>query len=178
MTWIEQHPKLCFLIGVASAALVAFSVGRFTAPLKVETKTVDRVVYQDRVVEKLVEVKGETKTETKIVYRDRVITKDGTITEHEIEKTSDRDAEKDVVTDAKHEEVASASEHITEKTVTLRPNWRVGVLVGASIQKPFVPIAGPLVIGAEVDYRIAGGLSAGVWLNTSGAAGLGLNLEF
>ena len=52
------------------------------------------------------------------------------------------------------------------------------MLVGASLREPLVPIAGPLVLGASVERRIVGGLSAGAWLNTVGAAGASVSLEF
>ena len=65
-----------------------------------------------------------------------------------------------------------------EKIVTLQPRWRVGVLAGASWNPPLLPIAGPLVLGLEADVRIYGGLSAGLWANTGGAAGVAVALEF
>jgi hypothetical protein len=54
----------------------------------------------------------------------------------------------------------------------------VTLQVGASLPKPWLQLYGPLVIGAEVDYRLVGGLSVGVWINTFGAAGAALKLEF
>ncbi len=161
--------------GVVVLALAgAFSAGRFSAPLQVETRDVEKVVFKDRIVEKVVEVKA--KTETKIVYRDRVIKPDGTVTEHEVEKTATK--EDTTKTDDKTATHDGSSEHSTEKIVTLRPSWRVGLLAGASLRDPLLPIAGPLVLGLQVDYRIVGGLSAGIWINTFGAAGLGLSMEF
>lgn len=164
---------------VVLVALVgAFSAGRFSAPLRVETREVEKVVFKDRIVEKVVTVEVKGKTETKVVYRDRVITKDGTITEHEVEKT----ATKEDTTRTGNSDTTTthdgSSEHLSEKVVTLRPNWRVGALVGASIRDPLLPIAGPLVIGLEIDYRIVGGLSVGIWANTFGAAGVALAFEF
>lgn len=156
----------------------AFSVGRFTAPVVTETRDVEHVVYKDRVVEKVVTVQAAAKVITRVVYRDKVTTPDGTVTEHEHETTGEHE---NTDTTTKTDTVADhASETVTEhtKTVTLRPKWRVSLLAGASLKDPLLPIAGPLVLGAEVDYRIAGGLSAGLWLNTVGAAGLSLAWEF
>ena len=167
---LEGH-DLTIAAGLALAAVaVAFVVGRVTAP--VETRDVERVVFRDRVVEKVVE--KAARVETRIVYRDRVITRDGTVTEHEVERTAEAEgATRDTST------VATSTGTAERSTVTLvRPSWRVGVLAGASVREPLLPIAGPLVLGVEVDYRIAGGLSAGVWANTSGAAGAALALEF
>lgn len=159
------------VVGCVLLALVgAFSAGRFSAPLKVEEKLIHdkgETIY----------VKGETvyvKAEAKIVWRDRVILKDGTVTEHEIEKTDTKE-------DAKISTSASATltDHVeTVKTVTLRPNWRVSALVGASWRAPLLPIAGPLVLGVAAEYRIVGGLSAGLWVNTGGVAGVSVSFEF
>jgi hypothetical protein len=163
---------------VLLALAAAFVGGRFSAPLQVKTIDTVRVEYRDRVVETVKTVEVMAKAETKIVYRDRVITKDGTITEHETERTATReDSVKNDQTE-KTEEHAGVTERTVEKTVTLRPSWRVGLQVGASLRAPFVPIAGPLVLGLQVDYRLVGGLTAGLWLNTYGAAGVGVSFEF
>lgn len=161
---------------IAALALLAaaFSAGRFTAPLKVETKEVEKVVYQDRIIEKVVTVKA--KAETKVVYRDRVITKDGTVTEHEVEHTATKEDTKE-----KTETVATRdakTETVKESKSTLRPDWRVSAQVGASLNAPLVPIAGPLVVGVQVERRIIGGVSLGIWGNTYGAAGASASLEF
>ncbi len=176
-----MSPAVRWLVGclvVLGLLVGAFSAGRFSAPLKVETRDVERVVYKDKIVEKLVTVEVKGKTETKIVYRDRVITKDGTVTEREVEKTI---AKEDTKTTNDGERVATREGETVvtrEKTTTLQPDWRVGLLLGASINKPFVPIYGPVVLGLQVERRILGGLSLGVWVNTVGAAGSVVSLEF
>ena len=175
---MSTRAKVFAVLGVLLLVAGAFSVGRFSAPLQVETKEIEKVVYKDRVqvVEKIVEVKG--KTETKIVYRDRVITKDGTVTEREVEKTATKEDTTKRSDGERWETHEGSGTRETVSTVTLRPNWRVGLLAGASLREPFVQLAGPLVLGASVEYRIVGGLSAGLWINTVGAAGLSLSLEF
>lgn len=168
-------------IGVLVGALAlagAFSAGRFSAPLQVETKTI--TVKGETIHEKgeTIYIHDQAKIETRVVYRDRVITKDGTITEHEVERAEAK-TESKVSAASNTERTATLTESKTEqKTVTLRPSWRVVALVGAQWPKPLLPIAGPLVLGLEVDYRIAGGLSAGLWANTGGAAGLAISFEF
>lgn len=112
------------------------------------------------------------KTETKIVYRDRVVTPDGTVKERSVEKTASRE---DLERDSK---VSAESFRSSSSVTTARPDWRVGVLAGASLQAPAVPLAGPLVLGVQLERRITGGLSAGAWANTSGAAGAIVSLEF
>lgn len=177
------------LIAVAAVLLAlvgAFSAGRFSAPLKTETRDVERVVFKDKVVEveKVVTVREAARVETKIVWRDRVILKDGTVTEHEVEKTADAETSKVSVVDNTERTATLSGERVTEHTttVTLRPSWRVALLAGASLHGALLPIAstGPvsLVLGVEVDYRIVGGLSVGLWVNTVGAAGLALSFEF
>jgi hypothetical protein len=163
---------------VLLALVAAFVGGRFSAPLQVQTIDTVRVEFRDRVVETIKTVEVKAKAETKIVWRDRVIAKDGTVTEHETEKTASREDSVRNDAEKKTEDRAGVTEHTVEKTVTLRPSWRVGLQVGASLRAPFVPIAGPLVLGVSVDYRVVGGLTAGLWLNTFGAAGLGVAFEF
>lgn len=165
-------------IAVLLVTVGAFSAGRFTAPLQVQTRDVEHVVYRDRVVERTVTVAAEAKTEQRVVYVDRVITKEGEIREHVVERTATKDDTVTQVDAAKVEvrEVEKVVEHTT--TVTLRPDWRVAVLAGASLKPPALPLAGPLVLGVEADRRIVGGLSAGLWVSTSGAAGAAVSFEF
>ncbi len=162
--------------GVCLALLVgAFSAGRFSAPLKVETRDVERVVFKDRVVEKVVTV--EAKAKTRIVYRERETKPDGTVTEREHERT---DTKTDTTkTDDKDRVVEGKTDHERVTVTTLRPSWRVGVLVGASFQQPLLPISGPLVLGASAEYRLVGGLWVGLWtLPQFGAVGAGVSFEF
>lgn len=167
------------IAAVAVLALVgAFVGGRFSAPLKVETREIGHVIYKDRVVEvvKTVEVKG--KTETKIVYREIVRAPDGTVTEREKEETKTKEDTKRTDDGEKTAERESDSKREAVAVTTSRPDWRVGVLLGGSLRDPLVPIAGPLVLGLSVERRLIGGLSAGLWINTFGAAGVGLSFEF
>lgn len=170
--------RVWIAVGVVLALVGAFVGGRFSAPLKVETRDVARVVYQDKIVEKVVTVEVKAKAETKIVYRDRVVTRDGTVTEHEVEKTDTKEDDKKSTDDGKTEVATGETQHEHTVITTLRPNWRVGITAGASLRAPLVTLAGPLVIGVQVDRRLIGGLSTGVWANSYGAAGLGVSFEF
>ncbi len=175
-----------YLIAAAVAIAMlagAFTIGRFTAPLKVETREVEKVVEKEVIkeVEKIVTVEKAAKVETRIVWRDRIVEVSGRVTEHEVEKTG-------ALTVADKTDIVDKSATLTrdveriverEKIVTVRPSWRVGILVGASYQAPLLPIAGPLVMGAEGSFRIAGGLWVGVWtLPQHGAVGGSVSLDF
>jgi hypothetical protein len=164
---------------VAVLALAgAFSAGRFSAPLKTETVEVEKVVYKNREIEKKVFVQVAAKTETKIVYRDKVTKKDGTVEEHEVEKTDTKeDTKTNTVADKAIESIVYRDREVT-KTVTLRPDWRFGVLVGVQYPPPLLPIAGPLVLGVHADRRIVGGLWAGLWIQTGGSFGASVSFEF
>lgn len=153
---------------------LAFSAGRFSAPERVDVREVEKVLWKDRIVEKVVTKKA--KAVDRVVYVDRVVMPNGEIRE----KTSTRtitDARELVNTDKASESEGKADS--SKATVTTdRPDWRVGVLVGASIRDPLLPLAGPLVIGASVERRIIGGVSAGAWVNTGGSAGAAVSVEF
>lgn len=168
-------------IGAGAVLLLlvgAFFAGRFAAPLKVETIDTVSVKFQDRIVEKVVEKVVEKTTKGEVQYIDRVTTKAGEIRERIVIKTvevaratTDRAAER-----TEDKAVASSEEH--RQTVTSRPDWRVGLVVGAQWPKPLLPIYGPLILGAYGERRIIGGFSLGLWLNTGGAAGVSASMEF
>jgi hypothetical protein len=73
---------------------------------------------------------------------------------------------------------SSSSNSRTSSTVS-RPDWRVGLLVGATWKEPALKLGDtPLVIGATVERRIIGPFSLGAWGTTQGAAGLSVAGEF
>jgi hypothetical protein len=171
---LREPPAWARWLALALLVLAAFSAGRFSAPLQVEERTQVQLVYRDRVVEKRVELAA--RVETRVVYRDRVVTPDGTVTEHELERSG---AATTVAAAEVREVVREVEKRVgVEKRIELRPDWRISVSAGASLQRPTLPLAGPLVVGLEVDRRIAGGVSAGLWLSTSGAAGAAVAFEF
>jgi hypothetical protein len=165
-------------LALAALVVAAWSAGRFSAPRETLTEIAERTVYRDRVVEHRVEVQTAARVETRVVYRDRVTTPDGTVTEHEVERTA--------AAEEHHGEVQTARSAVTEATVahhevtrvTLQPDWRIGVTAGAALVHPALSLYGPVVVGLEVDRRIVGGVSAGVWASSVGAAGVALAVEF
>lgn len=170
----ETRQRVVVAVALVAVAAAAFSAGRFTAPEKVEVREVVKVEWKDRVVEKV--VTRRAKAEERVVYVDRVVSPEGEVREKRV--TTTKADTREVADLGRTTESSGSAEKSASSTSTLRPDWRVGVLVGASLREPLVPIAGPLVLGASVERRIVGGLSAGAWLNTVGAAGASVSLEF
>lgn len=163
---------------LAVAVLGGVLVGRFIGAAETKTRDVERVVYRDLTVEDITRGFTFAKQVEVTRWRNVVTAPDGTITDRTIEREGS--AESGTVTEAitRVETVEVERERIVEKTVTLRSDWRVSVLAGASLRDPLLPIAGPLVLGMSAERRIAGGLSVGLWVNTFGAAGGVVSMEF
>lgn len=170
---MSQLPRWAWVAIGAGLLVAAFSAGRFSAPVQTEVQEVEKIVYQDRVVEKVVVKRA--KAEEKVVFIDRTITDAGVhelITERT--KTDETEKTKDEV-----DRTTSAEKQREQKaTTTLRPDWRIGALVGASLREPALPLSGNLVLGVQVERRVVGGVSVGAWANTVGAAGGVVSVEF
>lgn len=183
LTLARRHWRKLAALG---AIAVAFLLGRASVPetpARVETR--ERVVYQDRIVEKRVEVKvrDEAAQQTRIVYRDRLIEKDGTRHEREIETTA---------TDTQaHERATAAAERVVtrdvvrdvEKRVEVQapqPQWRVGALAGFDVRNARLLSRGPgpPIFGALIERRVIGPVSVGAWGLHTGQGGLVVTLEF
>ena len=156
------------LVGVG-----AFSAGRFTAPQRVET----RIEYRDLTVEDLTRGLTFTKIVNRTVYRNvtTTATDAGVIT---VDRTVEHEGSDARLTDESTAKRTTERAGTEQRTVTLRPDWRIGAQVGASLREPALPLTGPLVIGVSVERRIVGGVSAGVWANTVGAGGASVSVEF
>lgn len=165
--WLER------VILVVVTALINFSLGRLTAPPKVEVREVVKVEWKDRVVEKVVTRKA--KAVDRVVYVDRVVSPEGEVREKRVTTTK---ADTREVADLGRTTESTGKAEAVISNSTPKPDWRVGVLVGASLREPLVPIAGPLVLGANVERRILGPVSLGAWATTGGAAGASLSAEF
>lgn len=175
-----------FLLAALLAVAGAFVGGRFSAPEDVQTVEVDRWRTLDLKTEDI--TRGMTFAKQVEVTRWRNVkttittTPDAgtvtTITDNTIEREGS--SEQAALTEQikRVEFVEVEREKIVEKTVTLRPRFRVSLLAGASIVPPWISISGPLVLGVGFDVRIIGGFSVGAWLMTFGAAGGALHLEF
>lgn len=184
MLTLEQRTQLeragLALVGVL-LLVVGYAAGRYSAPLQVETREVEKLVYRDLTVEDL--TKGMTfarqveLTRWRNVVTTITVTPDaGTVTviaDNTIEREGSQESTSSTETSRRTEE--HAGERTTEKTVitTLRPSWSLGVLVGATWLEPALPIAGPLVLGATADVRLGQTpFSLGAWGTTQGAFGV------
>lgn len=170
---MTARQRIAIALGAVLALGLAFSAGRFTAPREVET----RVDWRDLSTAELTRGMNFTRTVTRTVYRDvvTVVTDAGTtITDRTIEREGDDTAARETLA-AKRTDSSTGT---SSRTVTAQPAWRVALQAGASMREPAIPLTGPLVLGVQVEHRIAGGVSAGVWANTVGAAGVVLSAEF
>lgn len=178
---VEPVPAWRRWIKLALLALglvvAAFSAGRFSAPEQVR----ERIEYRSLAVEDITAgfKWGKASTRTRTVKRDVVttITDAGTTI---VDKTIEREGEGATENAEATEKIArtESTEKIAEKITTLRPDWRIGVQIGASLRAPALHITGPLVLGASVERRIVGGVSLGLWANTVGAGGASVSVEF
>lgn len=164
---MEKNRKL-LLAGIAVALGAGlFWAGRYTAPVKIETKIVDRIV-------KVQETKKDEEKKAHVVTnKHKVVTKkpDGTVV---IVTDTNKDNQSDTV---KHEEAKVVIQRVVEThTVTtyLRPDWRVGLLGGVDISNP---LQNPF-FGGHVEHRFIGPLYIGAWGLSNKDVGVSLTLEF
>ncbi len=158
---------------VAAALLVAFGAGRFATPPKVVTKTETVVKVETREVVKTVTVTAAAKV--KVI--ERVVTKEGEVRERiVIREVTKKETEGEHKTDAVASETVKAEKIVTSDA----PRLTVSVLVGADLNPAWQPIpgAGPLALGLQVQYRIAGPVTVGVFGLHTGVVGASLGVTF
>lgn len=168
-------------VAAIAAVLIAFAAGRLTTPTPravIEKK--ERVVYQNRVVTVVREVKVATADRQLATRREvtRETRPDGTHVEHEVETTAavEHTAES-TRTDSKRDE-AHQVERDREIRVELRPSWRVSALAGADLRSLSFTAAPAFEFGALVEHRLIGPVSIGAWGLSSGRAGVAVSIEF
>lgn len=179
--------RLLVLGLVVLVAGLGFSAGAFFGPERVETRDVERLVYRDLTVEDLTRGLSFVRTETRIVNRDVVtvvtVTPDAgtttTITDRSVERSGDTEERTEHEEHVVYRDRDVVRDVETTKTVTVRPDWGVGALVGATWKEPALQLGNtPLVVGVTVERRIIGGVWVGAWGTTQGAGGLLLKGEF
>ena len=132
------------LLGIAVLiAAAGYSVGRYIQPPKVEEKEVIKEVVK--------EVKDEH-TVTRVVERP-----DGT--------------KETIIDNTSKTRTDTALDKTTDKTSTLRPDWKIAAGVGLDKDKAQYYIL-------EVNRRILGGISVGVIGTTQKSVGVTVGLEF
>jgi hypothetical protein len=191
---VSKIPKKTLIVSVVSVVLLvgAFLAGRYTTPVKVQEKVVEKVVVQEKIVTVEVDKKNTDEDQKKDTHTVVVVVKkkDGsTIT------TETKDTHAD---DQKHEVeikyVDRVVNRVVEKEVTVTktidrilPQWSVTAKVGTTFNqlKPSLapPYFQPLLVGVDVDRRILGPIWFGMWgltdlkLNAI-SAGVAVKLEF
>ncbi len=167
-----------FIVAAVLIAVAGFSAGRFSAPVEVEERVEYRTEWREKRVE-VVKWKSARAVDTKTTTTPMLLSvPDGGVVLATATTTETREREASAGGTETHTDATRSSSGETSRKVTQQPDWRLGVQVGASLRDPLLPIAGPLVLGASLERRLFGGVSAGAWLNTSGAAGASLSLEF
>jgi hypothetical protein len=181
---------------VVAVGTASFFAGRASVPapehVEVEQRAEERATETVTAERTEVETTNATTdtdraTDTvRVVYRDRIVYPDGTRHESEVEtvETADRVREH-VEAEGKRAEAEKIVERrevekIVERRVEVErdpPDWRVSALVGADLG--IVDGDPPhLAFGAEVDRRILGPVSVGVWGLSTGAVGGAVSIEF
>ncbi len=187
--WARYHKPV--LAGAVICLCVgSYAIGRYaTAPEvvyqeKVVEVEVEKVVEVEKIVEKKVYVASTQKRERR--HTTEVKAPDGTVTKTETVDTGEK-------TDVKTTE-DRATERVVEKEVvkyvdrevqaarTNPPDWKATPLLGANLPailgaKAFDPLK-QLSAGLNVERRIAGPFSAGVWGLSSGQVGVSVTIEF
>lgn len=155
-------------VAVAGAAgFTGFAIGRLNALEEVEEHALVLTVTREKTVERWHRAKD------RIVYVEKTTSPDGTV----LEKRSERETERAEL--ARDVERRDERRDETARVTTSRPDWRVGVLAGATWKEPALKLGDtPLVLGVQVERRLIGPFSLGVWGSTQGAAGVSVTGEF
>jgi len=137
------------IIVVIVLIVLAYGVGRYLQPAKIETRT-ETVIKEVEVTKKDVEIIKKKKTNT-----------DGSIEEEEITR--------DKSTETRNKNEQTRSETVVEN---LKPQWRIRGEVGYDFKN------NDNVYGAGFEKRWMGPVSVGLWGNNKQQAGLSASIEF
>lgn len=154
---------------VVIAGLVGFAIGRASKPTRIQERLVEDTAARERVKElsqQVENLKKNVRVEIVEVVRPDGTKEKKTTTDVKIDKTTtgvktvtvDREVEKRVEID-----------RLVDRS---RPDWRVGPMIGFDVR------TGTLGYGGQIERRIAGPFSIGVWGMTPGVFGLTVGLEF
>lgn len=164
-TWLQVALAICVCSALAFAA--GTYVGKRVTPARVVTRV--KVEYRDRIVK----VTEAAEVKRVVVYRETTRKPDGTVIDRVSEHT-DSDTRVTEKTSTDRQGGTSTDRQVT----TAQPDWRIGVLVGGTLTPPALPLTGPLAVGLQVERRIIGPVSMGIWGLSSGQAGVSLSVTF
>lgn len=171
-------PRWVPWVALVVVGLAAFFAGRFSAPREVEERVEYRTEYRTKTVE-VVRWKTAKAVDTRTTSTPVLLpTLDGGVVLAAATVTETRERERHEGGQETSTNTDGSSRAEEQRKVTQQPDWRLGAQVGASLRDPLLPLAGPLVVGVSAERRIVGGVSAGLWANTVGAAGVGVSVEF
>ena len=177
--WLREHPRTAVACGVAGAFAAGYGTGYYTLPTREEWRSVVSIqtneVEVEKVVERIVEVKGPVRTITRVVERvvpsecagvppiiltdtETIVDSGPTTTTTDTARDERRELEQTGVT---------ATEHTVERSaprLTLLGTFGVSVVdphpvVGGQI---LVRILGPLTVGAGFDSSLRATVAAGL----------------
>lgn len=175
---MKTLPRWVPWVALAVVGLAAFSAGRFSAPREIEERVEYRTEWKTKTVE-VVRWKTAKSVDTRTTSTPVLLpTLDGGVVLAAATVTETRERERHEGGQETSTDTAGSSRGEESRKVTQQPDWRLGAQVGASLRDPLLPLAGPLVLGVSAERRVIGGVSAGVWVNTVGAAGVGISAEF
>lgn len=179
---ITSPYTLCFVAGLAVAFLIC------SAMPKAQPKTItqEKIVYQDRIVEKVVYKENDSKKQDQDIQKDThtkketetVVKPDGTkvvkevvTTDSDLHKEEHKEEVKTVEVEKVVERVVYQDREVTKKVENLK-DWSVQVRLGTSSDGfgilPVAPYVTPVIMGASVERRIIGSFKAGLWAQTNG----------
>jgi len=149
--------KLTRIFWTMGIVIITFGAGRLTAPKRVETMEVERVVYRERETknrdQSVDEVVKETRQPDGTVVIERHTKKETTT---QVERATDATSQKDVST-----------------SIESRPSWRLGV-----VYEPPVPEHQESTYSVIVEKRLIGEIYVGTAVSSDKTAGLTLSIGF
>lgn len=178
LEFLQNHWRKVLAVSVCVGC---FFLGRSTAPEAVRIE--EKVVFKDKIVEKVVTVEVEKKTaaEVKVVYRDRYVAPSGAVSERTEERTETKTDE----TRERGESFESVRVQYVDREVKVTSDRPVknhaSLLVGYDSRPAvwkYMNISG-VTIGVHYERRIfETPLWVGVWAIHTGAVGASVGAEW
>lgn len=195
--------RLAMAAGALAAMALAASVGRWTAPARVETretvrevaKVVESAELRQEVERLRTRLSERAQAKNVVTVREVIRAPDGTVIERErtrdrtrTERRTSTEATSTAKTEAKTERTAEVTRVEERIRVVDRPSptWAAGVGLGGHVPAlwgggapsylPGLPAA--LVVTGALDRRLFGPVYGGVWGSSRGDAGVGVRVSW